>query len=246
MFNTFLRMIHAKLANFQFSLRISNFLISHIRKESYLDQWVVRPMNGQRNRLRTSFLLCDIFKPDFAIESGSYLGTSTQYLASLASTKTYSIEINSAFADIARMRLKTDIDCGRIEVIDGDSAVQMSKILSTFNPTNSKVFAYLDAHWLEHIPLSEEIQSLLDWGGDFIAVVDDFYTPDDPGFGFDQYKNHRVDISHIPKSEQISVWIPDKNSSTESGSRRGTAYIVSSRLKELVVKESNNLHIKPY
>jgi predicted O-methyltransferase YrrM len=246
MIHSFLRTIVVKVASLQFSIRLSNFLIPHIRKESYLDHWVVRPMNGQRNRLRTSFLLCDIFKPDFAIESGSYLGTTTQYLASLATTKTYSIEINGAFAEIARIRLKPDIDSERIEVVDGDSGVHMSRILSTFNPKHSRVFAYLDAHWLEHIPLSEEIQSLLDWGGDFIAVIDDFYIPGDPGFGFDQYKNHRVDVSHVPKSDQISVWIPDEHSSTESGARRGTAYVVSSRLKDLVVQESNNLHLRPY
>jgi predicted O-methyltransferase YrrM len=230
----------------QFSPRLSDFLTPHIRKESYLDQWVVRPMNGQRNRLRTSFLLSEIFNPDFAIESGCFLGTTTQYLASIASIKTYAIEINVDFAATASKRLKPDVDSGRIEVIQGNSAVQMPRILSTLNPTQSKVFAYLDAHWLEHIPLSEEIQSLLDWGGDFIAVVDDFYIPDDSGFGFDQYKNHRVDISHVPKSSEISVWVPAEHSSTESGARRGTAYVVSSRLRDIVAGESSNLRLRPY
>lgn len=234
------------MSRFQFSLRLSNFLIPFLRKESYLDLWVVRPMNGQRNRLRTSFLLSEILKPDYAIESGSYLGTSTQYLASLVSTKTYSIEINQEFSSVAKARLKEDIDANRIEIIDGNSAVQMPLILDRINPAASNVLAYLDAHWLEHIPLLEEIQSLLNWGGNFIAVIDDFYIPGDPGYGFDQYENHRVDISHVPVSDEISVWIPSANSSTESGARRGTAYVVSNKLKAKIDQSSFNLQLRLY
>lgn len=208
--------------------------------------WVVRPMNGQRNRLRTSILLVEILKPDFAIESGSFLGTTTQYLAGFASKKVYSIEINRKFATVASVRLKSDIDENRVEIIEGNSAQQMPRILREINPKTSSVFAYLDAHWLEDIPLFEEIQSLLDWGGDFIAVIDDFYIPDDLGYGYDQYEKHRVDISHVPNSEDIDVWIPSECSKTESGSRRGTAYIVSSNLISQVKKDSARLKLRPY
>ncbi len=225
---------------------LSNALTPHIRVDSYLDLWVVRPMNGQRTRLRTSFLLSQLVKPNIAIESGSYLGTTTQYLVSLVSEKTYSIEVNPEFAAIAKARLESDIHSGRIEIVDGDSAVEMPRILRGLDSKAQIVFAYLDAHWLEHIPLRDEVQALLEWGGDFVAVVDDFYIPSDLGYGYDQYKNHRVDISHIPSSDRISVWVPEDDSSTESGAHRGTAYIVSSKFKDLVTAESKNLKLRKY
>jgi predicted O-methyltransferase YrrM len=225
---------------------LSNALTPHIRVDSYLDLWVVRPMNGQRTRFRTSFLLSQLVKPNIAIESGSYLGTTTQYLVTLVSEKTYSIEVNAEFAAIAKARLESDIHSGRIEIVDGDSAVEMPRILGGLDSKAQIVFAYLDAHWLEHIPLRDEVQALLEWGGDFVAVVDDFYIPSDLGYGYDQYKNHRVDISHIPSSDKISVWVPEDDSSTESGAQRGTAYIVSSKFKDLVTAESKNLKLRKY
>lgn len=203
-------------------------------------------MNGQRNRLRTSILLSDLIEPDYVIESGSFLGTTTQYLSVLARVKTYSIEINQKFSRIAKSRLSGDISNDRVQIIDGDSATQFPRILEGIDSKNSCVLAYLDAHWLEHIPLHEELQSLLDWGGDFVAIIDDFYIPGDQGYGYDIYENHRVDVTHVPVSEQISIWIPSESSTEESGARRGTAYIVSASLKLRVEENSSNLKLKLY
>lgn len=230
----------------QLSKRISDLLIPFIRKDSYLDKWVVRPMNGQRNRLRTTILLCDLFEPDYVIESGSFLGTTTQYLSILARVKTYSIEINQDFSRVAKTRLSEDISRNRVEIIDGDSATQLPIILEGIDSKDSCILAYLDAHWLEHIPLREELQSLLDWGGDFIAIIDDFYIPTDQGYGYDLYKNHRVDVTHVPISDQISIWIPSESSTEESGAKRGTAYIVSASLKLRIEGNSSDLKLKLY
>ena len=230
----------------QLSKRFSDLLVPFIRKESYLDSWVVRPMNGQRNRLRTTILLCDLIEPDYVIESGSFLGTTTQYLSVLARVKTYSIEINQGFSRVAKSRLSADISKDRVQIIDGDSATQFPKVLDGIDSKKSRVLAYLDAHWLEHIPLHEELQSLLDWGGDFIAIIDDFYIPTDQGYGYDLYENHRVDVTHVPISDRISIWIPSENSTEESGARRGTAYVVSASLKLRIEENSSNLNLKLY
>jgi predicted O-methyltransferase YrrM len=240
------RQLSARIGNFQFSLKISNLLVPHLRKESFLDQWVVRPMNGQKNRLKTTFLLSEILNPAYVIESGSFLGTTSQYLTSMASKKTFSVEINQEFATIANRRLSSEIFNNELEIIDGNSAVQIPLILNDIEAKTYTILAYLDAHWLDDIPLRDELQSLLTWGGQFIAVIDDFYIPDDLGYGFDQYENHRVDISHIPNSEELSVWVPSQNSSKESGARRGTAYVVSSQLEPKIVENASKLNLRPY
>jgi predicted O-methyltransferase YrrM len=203
-------------------------------------------MNGQRNRLRTCFLLSELVLPDYGIESGSYLGTTTQYLAGLTSKKTFSIEINPEFSKIAKARLRSDISVDRVEIIEGNSAFEIPRILQTIDPKCSSILAYLDAHWLEHIPLLEEIQSLLDWGGRFIAVVDDFYIPEDLGYGYDLYENYRVDVSHVPVSSEISIWVPSEDSDLETGAKRGTAYVVSQHYRELISRESDRLKLRLY
>lgn len=221
-------------------------MIPHLRKESFLDQWVVRPMNGQKIRLRTAYLLSEILNPNYAIESGSFLGTTSQYLTTMVSEKTFSIEINKEFSDIAKLRLSSEILSNQLEIIEGNSAERMPSILAKMNPASSTILAYLDAHWLDEIPLRVELQSLLNWGGQFVAIIDDFYIPDDLGYGFDQYVNHRVDISHIPQSDNLTVWIPSQSSSLESGARRGTAYVVSSEVGSKVFENAKKLNLRPY
>lgn len=203
-------------------------------------------MNGQRNRLRTAYLLGEIIQPEVAIESGSYLGTTTQYLTAIAATKTYSIEINPRFSGVAKNRLKLDVAAGRVTIIDGNSAEKLPLILKELDPKETRILAYLDAHWLEYIPLHAELEALITWGGDFAAIIDDFYIPTDEGYGFDQYENHRVDISHVPSNSGVSVWIPSEGSATESGACRGTAYVFSASLLEKISNHSEKLKLQPY
>ena len=47
--------------------------------------------------------------------------------------------------------------------------------------------AYLDAHWENFLPTTQEINDLIEWGGTFIAIVDDFQVPGFPEYGFDMY-----------------------------------------------------------
>jgi predicted O-methyltransferase YrrM len=225
-----------------FSKRVIRFLAI----ESYLDLWLVRPMNGQRNRLRVSYYLASILKPTHAIETGTYLGTTTQYLSSMVSEKTFSIEINKKSLEISKKRLKNEIVSGSIELILGNSKIEMEKVLKTLDPNKHRILVYLDAHWLDYVPLKAEIQSLLDWNGLFIAIIDDFMIPTDVGYGFDQYKNDRIDISQIPISEKISIWIPSESAFSESGARRGTAYLIHNKLSAQVFNNITELKIKPY
>ena len=224
----------------------SKKIISHLAIESYLDLWHVRPMNGQKNRLRTAYLLAGILKPTHAIETGTYLGTTTQYLTSMVTDKTYSIEVNQKYIDISEKRLTNEVQSGALEFILGDSKIEIINILNKLDPNKHRILVYLDAHWLDYVPLKEEIQSLLNWGGVFIAIVDDFMIPFDGGYGYDQYLNDRIDISQLPFSEKISIWVPSEPSTSESGARRGTAYLIHTELKPMITDNCNQIRIKPY
>ena len=224
----------------------SRIIIPHLAIESYLDLWLVRPMNGQKNRLRTSYLLAGILRPTHAIETGTYLGTTTQYLTSMVTYKTYSIEVNQKYLDIAKKRLSSEVETKAVELILGNSKIEMLNILNKLDPNKHRVLVYLDAHWSDYVPLKEEIQSLLDWGGVFIAIIDDFMIPLDPGYGYDQYLNYRIDASQVPFSEKLSIWVPSEPSTSESGSKRGTAYLIHAELKAMITDSRAEIKIKPY
>jgi predicted O-methyltransferase YrrM len=238
--------ILSRLNALKFSNSFSRLILPFLRTETYLDLWVVRPMNGQKNRLRTAYLLSNILDPTHAIETGGFLGTTTQYLSSMVREKTFSIEINQDFLDVAQKRLHSEISSGSVEFVHGDSSIALSEILQNLNSSNTRILAYLDAHWLDHFPLREEVSALLHWGGVFVAIVDDFRIPDDSGYGFDSYPNSEIDISHIPKTDDLTVWVPLDSSTLESGARRGTAFLIHKNLLPQVESNKSNLRIRRF
>lgn len=118
-----------------------------------------------------------------------------------------------------------DINC-----IFGDSVTQLNKLLQKLDPSSEKIFAYLDAHWLFALPLMRELEILTKWGGEWIAVVDDFMVPLDAGYGFDEYGSEVIGKTQVPVNLDLNVFVPKGPSRLESGARRGTGYILSNEL----------------
>ena len=144
-------------------------------------------------------LIANTLKPDYCIETGTYLGTSTIFLAGLA-RKTWTIEINEAFLQKAKNRFKYSCANLNIEAITGNSVLELPKILKSFS-SNEKVLVYLDAHWLHNVPTGNEISILNEWGDLWVAVIDDFKVDHDPGYGYDSYGNLEVSLNIIPNIE---------------------------------------------
>ena len=94
--------------------------------------------------------------------------------------------------------------------------------------------AYLDAHWENFLPTTQEINDLIEWGGTFIAIVDDFQVPDFPGYSFDMYGESIVGPAIVPKSPEITLWLPNESEKNETGARRGTGYVISRKAMELI------------
>ena len=59
------------------------------------------------------------------------------------------------------------------------------RIILSQLPKSERVIAYLDAHWESYIPTAVEIESLISWGGPWIALIDDFKIETDLTYGFD-------------------------------------------------------------
>lgn len=214
------------LPNFYFSEFLSAFLLKHIKPKHYIDLWSTQPFNGQIERFKQIRILAEEFQPSVCIETGTYFGTSTPHLASLVSGKTFTIEIDPRVFQDTKMRLSQKFPMLDVTCILGDSATQLQKLLQNLDPQTEKLLAYLDAHWREALPLKSELEALANWGGRWIAIVDDFMVPGDSGYGYDRYGSEVISKSQVPSQFDLEVYVPRSSSGLESGARRGTAYIL--------------------
>jgi cephalosporin hydroxylase len=214
---------------------ISEIFLEHIQPYQYMDEWHMKPFNGQVRRIQNICLITSAFKPDFCIETGTYLGTTTTFLAGLSNSKTFTFEINSKSASQAKKRFVNNYPCLDIDLITGNSAVELPKILQNLH-RNKKIFVYLDSHWVHEVPTAQEINILNAWGKNWIAVIDDFKIDHDPGYGFDAYDQVEVGPEVVPRINGLEVWVPKEKSKFETGARRGTGYIFT----ELSIKSMNH------
>jgi len=207
---------------------ITNYLNSIPELVSLYGEFTVIASCGHIRDLKKKELSIDIvndFKPDYAIETGTYFGTSTIYLSGLVKEFTYTVEINEKYARIAKKRFEQNYSDLKIECILGDSKVEVRKILNTIPSQNLNVIAYLDAHWIGKVPTSTEIEELYNWGSNWVAIVDDFKVDSDLGYGFDVHDGVEVDSSTVPNLPGLQIWVPSEMSKLETGAKRGTAYI---------------------
>jgi hypothetical protein len=223
------------IPRFTFGRTISEVLLEHIEPCRYMDEWYMKPFNGQVRRIQNICLIASAFKPDFCIETGTYLGTTTTFLAGLSDNKTFSFEIDTKSASQAKNRFVNNYPGLNIDLIHGDSAVELPKILKTLSQ-DKKIFVYLDSHWVHDVPTAQEITILSAWGKNWIAVIDDFKIDHDPGYGFDAYDQVEVGPEVVPRINGLEVWVPKEKSKFETGARRGTGYIFT----ELSVKHMNH------
>jgi hypothetical protein len=99
----------------------------------------------------------------------------------------------------------------------------------------------LDAHWLDQIPTTEEILALLQWGGAWLATIDDFKVPSDDGFGFDKYGDVIIGPAIVQISEDVFMYVPSGPSNLETGKApHGTVYVFNVAARKIV--DPNSIH----
>ncbi len=207
---------------FYFGKELSIFILHYIDPYIYMNKWFSRPFNGQVSRHKQIQQISNIVKPDVAIETGTFLGTSTPYLSTMVSGDTYTIEFVAKYAKKARMRFENEFENLGITLLEGNSVEKIQVLLKTI-PSTSTILAYLDAHWEKELPTAQELNELLRWGNNWVAVIDDFKVPGDDSYGFDQYGELVVDQSLIPQG--VRLMVPNQSAKFESGARKGTAYV---------------------
>lgn len=191
------------------------------------------PLNSQAIRMSIFHEVFQKLSPNVIIETGTYRGDSTDYFArTYSSTPVISIELNRRAFHFAERRLRPLVNA---DIRLGSSVDHLPAIMGQ----HACSLLYLDAHWEEHLPLSDELVIAADSARDWVAIVDDFFVPGDSGYSGDDYgPGRRLDHDYLKAvPRELFVWWPRAASSMETGPRRGTA-IVTSRESVATVLDS--------
>lgn len=191
------------------------------------------PLNGQRDRLETLTRLLRRLEPDGIIETGTFLGFTTAWLATFG-PPVISIEIDPGYFEVARRRLRKHRN---VEVFLGNSSDVLTRLDSD---RFARPFFYLDAHWGEDLPLKLEVQTIFRRWPESLVVIDDFHVPHDPGYAYDVYGGVALTVNLLEVPSELRVAFPAARAAQESGARRGTVYLgggAAARALDLAIQD---------
>lgn len=186
------------------------------------------PFNGQKARVALFLALMRRCSPSAIIETGTYLGTTTELLSEFG-CPVYTIEDHPRSYGFARARLRKRRN---VTLLRGDTRKALRQLFD--GPLDSLVggtlFFYLDAHWKADLPLAEELKLVFDRCLAAMVMVDDFQVPGDPGYGFDDYGQGKAltpdYIAPVVAAHGLTAFYPATPASEESGARRGCVVLV--------------------
>jgi hypothetical protein len=185
------------------------------------------PFNGQRQRTAAVRAMFEAIPFGAVIETGTFRALTTRFLCRLTEAPVATIEINERYHAYSRQRL-----AGQANVYPflGDSPAVLRLLAADAAWTGTPTFFYLDAHWLDNLPLVDELRILKESWPSFVAVIDDFKVDDDPGYGYDDYgpgKSLELSLIDLPDLAGLRLFWPAARSSQESGMRQGYAVVAS-------------------
>ena len=176
-------------------------------------------MNGQTARLETTrrmIFRCGIRQ---IVETGTYRGTTTEWLAGFG-VPVLTIESNARAYHFAKLRLGS---YGNVHVQLGSSVEVLQNHARSLDPKVPTLF-YLDAHWEDYLPLRDEMLIILPRFAAAVILIDDFEVPGETGYGYDDYGPGKVlNAAYLQSCLQgkVSVFYPSTPAAQETGKRRG-------------------------
>jgi predicted O-methyltransferase YrrM len=136
------------------------------------------PFNGQEGRLAIIQELLEAVVPAAVVETGTYRGISTHWLAQHFAGPIWSCEAEDLYFLQAERRLK---GCRSVFLELSDSRPFLKRLVLTLTPDHPTFF-YLDAHWKQDLPLRDELAIIFASQPKAVVMVDDFRIPQDAGY----------------------------------------------------------------
>lgn len=187
------------------------------------------PFNGQEGRCRLFTDMLAALSPAAIIETGTFRGTTTEFIANNFSGPILSCEIEERWFIQAAAKLAS---FSQVKIELKDSRTFLTDTLPTL-PQDRPVVFYLDAHWSEDLPLQQEINLILAGCPKAVVMIDDFAVPFDDGYKFDNYGPGKVlCISLLRRLPNLPSYIffPTLPSAMETGAKRGMVVLAQAEL----------------
>src|SRR5205823_6622046 len=138
------------------------------------------------------------FRPQLAVETGTYFGSTAGYLATKLEVPVISSELRERYHHIARRLLR---EIPNLDLRRQDSRSMLRELAVNSATTEQRTFFYLDAHWYDDLPLADELGIIARHWPQFVAIIDDFEVPGAPDYGYDDYgPGRRLNLSLIEAS----------------------------------------------
>jgi hypothetical protein len=184
------------------------------------------PFNGQLERVAMVRSLLRL-APDFIVETGTFRGVTTEFLARESACPVVTVEIHERSFGFAQGRLWR---LRQVEMIKGDSRSAIQQVAQRPGLANKFPLFYLDAHWGEDLPLAEEIDLAFTHWPRAIILIDDFQVADDSGYLFDDYGSGKaltLDFTaRVRELHHLHTFFPATPASQATGHKRGCVVFV--------------------
>jgi len=187
------------------------------------------PFNGQTFRAELVRTLIELAEIEQIVETGTYRGTTTEWFAQFE-LPVFSAEISARMAAFSRMRLA---DWPNVRIENRPSTTALQGWSSDPSVSSRRTFFYLDAHWMNYLPLLEELEIIASRFRSFVIVIDDFKVVGDDDYLYDDYGPGKVlELEYLkPILPQFAaVYFPSLPGRWETGARRGCVVLTNDRV----------------
>jgi predicted O-methyltransferase YrrM len=194
---------------------------------AYLNTPFIGPFNGQQLRQQIFLKLIELVRPQVIFETGTFRGTTTDFIARATSAHVFTCELETSFFRFATERFRK---VPNITVVNLDTRTFLKRYVPPYTRNRIPCLFYLDAHWDENdLPLLDELRIVLEHAPGAIVMIDDFEVWDDPGYAFDDYgAAGRVSLQYLaPLAPFAPRYYFPISSAGESGMRRGAVVLTT-------------------
>ena len=179
------------------------------------------------------------------VETGTFRGTTTEYLQKSSRLPVYTAELNPRHYGYVKRRFLMNPN---VMTYHSDSRSFLRELLKDPIFNHRRVFFYLDAHWGEAFPLWEELQIIFEKCSRAVIMIDDFKVPFDEGYGYDNYGEGKVlrleSLAPLYEKYKLAVFFPSKGAELESGAKRGC--VVLAEEPDMIEKLMEISSLVPY
>jgi len=178
------------------------------------------PFNGQERRRELVLALLKALPLEAIVETGTYRGTTTRFLAEQSQIRVYSVEHKPRYHYFAVRHLAP---FPKAKLSLGDSRKFLARLEADPEVPKKNVFFYLDAHWGGDLPLRAELEQVFTGWSDTLVMIDDFQVPG-RDFGYDDYGPDRaLNLAYLKPLAGLGLqaFFPACTPAEETGARRG-------------------------